>query len=409
MKKILILFVLLSASISYSQWQLTAGTGTAYGNTLYCVGDTLYAGTDFGAYKTTDNGNTWITINNGFTAPRKVKDFYYADGKLWCAAENNGLFYSTNFGNLWIREHSSSIVNPDAVVASGNYVIVSSTYVYYSTNLGSNWINMNQGQYPVFVGSLIINGNNIYAASSNNSHGCFVSFLGGTSWTRINGNLTGDNSEMDEIRYENNKIYAATQGGIWSSSDNGTNWINLNTALTNVNLWALHLRNSNIFVGSGNDVTNHSKIYLSNNDGSSWSDISSGLQTNLSFSEITTNSTHAFVMIFQTGAVYRRPLSELIGIQPISSEVPKQFSISQNYPNPFNPVTNINFDVKSKGLVKLAVFNSIGQEVAIILNQELSPGTYKANWNAANYPSGVYYYKLESGSFTETKKMVLIK
>ena len=122
MKKILILFVLLSASISYSQWQLTAGTGTAYGNTLYCVGDTLYAGTDFGAYKTTDNGNTWITINNGFTAPRKVKDFFYADGKLWCAAENNGLFYSTNGGDFWIRELSQSINYPDAVITSGNYI-----------------------------------------------------------------------------------------------------------------------------------------------------------------------------------------------------------------------------------------------------------------------------------------------
>ena len=60
-------------------------------------------------------------------------------------------------------------------------------------------------------------------------------------------------------------------------------------------------------------------------------------------------------------------------------------------------------------MVRLTVFNSIGQEVAVILNQELSPGTYKADWNAADYPSGVYYYKITAGDYTETKKMILIK
>ena len=101
--------------------------------------------------------------------------------------------------------------------------------------------------------------------------------------------------------------------------------------------------------------------------------------------------------------------SQLVSIVQTSNYIPFNYSIRQNYPNPFNPVTNINFDVREKGLVKLAVFNSIGQEIETLVNQQLSPGSYKVDWNAASHPSGVYYYKLTAGNFSETKKMILIK
>lgn len=104
-----------------------------------------------------------------------------------------------------------------------------------------------------------------------------------------------------------------------------------------------------------------------------------------------------------------------IGIQKISSEVPKNFLLSQNYPNPFNPVTKIRFQVPpSKGsggmiLAHLAVFDVLGKEVTTLVNQQLFPGEYEVEWNALNYPSGVYYYRLISGEFSFTKKMVLLK
>lgn len=403
MKTILTIFTLIIMNLSLlSQWQLTAGTGTAYGNTLYCVGDTVFAGTDFGAYKTTNNGNTWLTINNGFGTYHKVYDYSYSTGKIWSGNDGSGVYFSTNQGDNWVREYSNSFTGVYSIAAANQYVLVSNgSYVYYTTNLGANWIIMDGGTEPWGEGGIVINNNYVYSADF---EGVYVSFLGGTSWTRINGNLTGYSKDVDEIRFANNKLYIATRGGVWSSSNNGTTWENLNTAWTNTSLWALSVFNSNIFV-----ATNNSKIYLSTNDGTNWSDVSAGLPANIGVDEITSNSTHAFAMVYQTGAVYRRPLTELIGIQPISSEIPKQYSLSQNYPNPFNPVTNINFDIKSKGFVKLAIFNSLGQEIANIVNEELSVGKYKADWNASNYPSGVYYYKITAGDFSETKKMILIK
>ena len=83
--------------------------------------------------------------------------------------------------------------------------------------------------------------------------------------------------------------------------------------------------------------------------------------------------------------------------------------LSQNYPNPFNPVTNIKFSVAKTGLVKLSVFDITGKEVAMLVNEELNAGTYNYDFNALHLSNGIYFYRLETNNFTETKKMVLIK
>lgn len=101
--------------------------------------------------------------------------------------------------------------------------------------------------------------------------------------------------------------------------------------------------------------------------------------------------------------------SQTIGIQPISNVIPKEFSLSQNYPNPFNPTTNFEFRIADFGFVNLIIYDAMGREVEALVNEELKPGTYKAEWDASNFTSGVYFYRLTSGGYIETKRMVLIK
>jgi len=109
----------------------------------------------------------------------------------------------------------------------------------------------------------------------------------------------------------------------------------------------------------------------------------------------------------------------LIGIRTISQNVPKSFVLGQNYPNPFNPVTKIRFDVAlpfnrplsggdAEG-VRLVIYDILGREVAILINQQLNPGTYEVEWNAGNFPSGVYFYTLSIGNLSQSKKMILLK
>jgi hypothetical protein len=94
---------------------------------------------------------------------------------------------------------------------------------------------------------------------------------------------------------------------------------------------------------------------------------------------------------------------------PLLKEVPQKYILSQNFPNPFNPTTNIRFEIPRTLLVKLIVYDNLGREVATLVNEKLNAGSYEFEWNASEYPSGVYFYKLITDSFVETKKMVLLK
>jgi type IX secretion system substrate protein len=91
------------------------------------------------------------------------------------------------------------------------------------------------------------------------------------------------------------------------------------------------------------------------------------------------------------------------------SGLPTSYSLSQNYPNPFNPTTEIKFDIPTRSQTTLKVFNVLGQEVERLVDKEMSPGRYVAEWDASEYSSGIYFYKLESENFVDTKKMVLVK
>jgi photosystem II stability/assembly factor-like uncharacterized protein len=98
-----------------------------------------------------------------------------------------------------------------------------------------------------------------------------------------------------------------------------------------------------------------------------------------------------------------------IGIQNSNSEIPKDFSLHQNYPNPFNPVTNIAFSIPEETNVRLTVYDVIGREITVLIDQRLKPGSYRIDWNAEHYTSGMYFYRMQTDKYTDTKKMVLVK
>jgi hypothetical protein len=89
--------------------------------------------------------------------------------------------------------------------------------------------------------------------------------------------------------------------------------------------------------------------------------------------------------------------------------LPLKYSLEQNYPNPFNPVTKINYAIAKQGFVKISVFDLLGREVNVLVNEIKTPGFYSIDFNASNLSSGVYFYKLETNGFVDTKKMTVIK
>ncbi|MBL7129219.1 MAG: T9SS type A sorting domain-containing protein [Ignavibacteria bacterium] len=99
----------------------------------------------------------------------------------------------------------------------------------------------------------------------------------------------------------------------------------------------------------------------------------------------------------------------LTGVPIYSNEIPKEFKLYQNYPNPFNPTTSIKIDIPKSYHSKLTIYNLLGREIAILINENYNAGSYILNWDASGIPSGIYFYKIETGSFTDIKRMVLIK
>ena len=101
--------------------------------------------------------------------------------------------------------------------------------------------------------------------------------------------------------------------------------------------------------------------------------------------------------------------SQPTGISLNNSNIPSVFELSQNYPNPFNPTTNIKFKNKLAGIVKLSIFDLAGKEVALLVNERLSPGEYEYTFDGSNLTSGVYFYQLKTEEYIETKRMILAK
>jgi hypothetical protein len=120
------------------------------------------------------------------------------------------------------------------------------------------------------------------------------------------------------------------------------------------------------------------------------------------------NSDQVWVLCSQNGLSLMKIDRSVTGVKKNNLD-PRMFSLSQNFPNPFNPTTTISFVLPSRSFVSLKMFDMLGREVETIISGEMLAGSYSKQWNAANVSSGIYFYRLQAGSFTETKKLILLK
>jgi len=167
------------------------------------------------------------------------------------------------------------------------------------------------------------------------------------------------------------------------------------------------LDNAIIYVKSGNTYKNYG---ISNGSGSFTADkLTPGSYTltayRMGFNPVSQNVTITNSNVQNINFNFGSP----IGIQPISAQIPKSFNLYQNYPNPFNPETVIKFDIPKDQRVKIIIYDITGREVNKLLDEEIKAGTYNVRWNGSNYASGVYFYRIETGSYTLTKKMLMVK
>jgi hypothetical protein len=149
-------------------------------------------------------------------------------------------------------------------------------------------------------------------------------------------------------------------------------------------------------------------VFQSIDEGASWVSFNSGLPAVEVYDMKYKQAAGIILAATHDRGCWTFDLGSVLGVDPYSV-IPKEFTLSQNFPNPFNPETKIKFGLPKSGSVKLNIYDASGRVVSELINQNMNPGTFEVTWNASNYSSGVYFYKIESEGFTETKKMILIK
>jgi hypothetical protein len=279
----------------------------------------------------------------------------------------NGIKRSTDFGYTWIDVTTPSGGDITSFHDINGAIYAVNTGLYKSSDLGAPWIlAFSEGGQTTFNITHI--GSTVFASSKN---GVYMSTNAGNNWIIKNNNLPTDFLSAD-ITSINGNLYVCYRGlGVYKSSNSGDNWTLLNDNLSNTDAYCITANNDYVYTGT---FVNLSSCHES--------------------------------------GVFR--ISDLTAIRSFNNEIPKSYILFQNYPNPFNPTTKIKFEIPSNvksetSNVKITIYDILGREVATLVNEDLKTGSYEVKWNASNFSSGIYNYKLVAGDFISVKKMVLIK
>lgn len=168
-------------------------------------------------------------------------------------------------------------------------------------------------------------------------------------------------------------------------------------------VYALAINSSgHIFAGTESDGISRSK-----DNGNNWTQINSGLTSNYVRSLAINNSGYVFAGTNDSGVF--RSAGTTTFVKESGKSISNRFLLSQNYPNPFNPSTTINYSVPKQSNVTLTIYDALGREVTTLISEEESIGNYSIEFNAAYLSSGIYFYRLQAGSFAETKKLILLR
>lgn len=203
---------------------------------------------------------------------------------------------------------------------------------------------------------------------------------------------------------ENNGIISGTSGVIVKTTDGGLTW-NLHTTLTSEALYSIDYITPNNAVAVGSNGTILSTI----NGGETWSLQTIGVTKWLyGISLFDSNNGWA---VGDYGTILHTTNGGVTFIENEENNFtqPKEFLLQQNYPNPFNPSTNIQYSISTTQFVTIKVYDILGNEIATLVNDYKPAGTYEVTFNASKLSSGIYFYKLQSGNFVQTRKMILLK
>ena len=378
--------------------------------------------TGMGLVLTTNGGYNWTTISfNDTTFTTSFRGVYFVDWLTgWAVGGAMQIRKTTDGGYNWTRQipppiagvlNSVYFFNADTGIAIGRKNATFNSCILRTTNGGENW-------FEVIASTA--NQNELYDQYWYGTEGwiCGKSILlksinGGVNFVNYYANLPPTSNGVNALlsidfawgsgwigasNIDHKNIYKTTNfGQNWVFQDNPVahyTYAQINDVDFSDNAlgWAAH---GTPFSGA---------IMVTYNGGANWEIEES---TNVWFDCLNIYNDCIVYSGSGGGKVWYRGIPS--SVKKIGSEIPDVYSLFQNYPNPFNPVTNIRFSIIKGTHIRLKVFDILGKEVTTLIDEILAAGIYESQWKAEGYPSGVYFYRIETDNFTEVKKMLLLK
>ncbi len=366
----------------------------------------LLAGTfGGGIYRSTNGGADWEQINSNMLSVYIWSLITAPGGNIYAGTER-GIYASTDNGSSWFLAGLSD-GDVRALILGDNGRIFAGVWgrgVYYTNDHGASWTEFNTGLTDLSVQAFAKNSNgDIYVGTMGG--GVHKLTINSGGWFHLNSNPVSRYIWSLTVN-GNGDVFAGTYGdGVIKSSDGGATWVRLNQGLTATHIYAIsHDDAGNIFASAWGSGVYVLPSVITDRFPDFWTDF--GLKgTNISSISVNT-ATHQVVAGTESGDIYR---TDIVLSVKENTTVPAEFKLYQNYPNPFNPATVIEFALPSAQNVKLSVYNILGQEIKVLNDGPLTAGYHKFTFDGKNLASGIYFYRVVAGKFSEVKKMVLTK
>jgi hypothetical protein len=384
------------------------------------LGSNVFAGTYGGViYQLSDHEADWSAV---FTTTGSVQSLAFCGSNLLAGAYEGIILLRTGDGRIWeeVYDDGPSWSASSFAVDAGKILAGSGRHALVSTDSGKTWLATTLRDGGMFSGisSVAVSGANLFVGSYRD--GVFRSTNNGTNWVALNSGLPRLRNDSTAIVALNaltvcgGNLFAGTSAGVFLSTNNGEYWTEVNSGLP-LSPWdTTSIARVDAFAESGGSLFagTSAGVFLSTNNGTTWTAANTGLPTNPSGSYPSVNCFAISGTSLFAGTrlgIWRRPLSEMVTSAERATELPKRFALDQNYPNPFNPATSITYQLPTTSHVTLIVYDLLGREVAELVNENKQAGVHSVQFEAVGLSSGVYFYRMQAGTYTSTRKLILVK
>ncbi len=384
---------------------------------------------------TSDGGNTWNLKNSPINGWWRANDIYFfnsLNGFLISNGDSLMVFNTIDGGINWsqlyalytncsygiseidgryINSSFSDLIHGSIVGSFGTENLCNNWNELFmlTTNGGFNWFQQNElGNYNSFNDVVLIDSLNCFVVGRNLDGGRILHTTnGGINWEEQNYSLNGFFSGVSFSNALHGTIigydFDEAKGIIIHTTNGGNTWNLKNDNLNNYNPVYYDIEFLDSL--SGIIIGRNGLIIQTSDGGLTWNKRESG--TNNDLYKVTLLGNNKFFITASWETILKGDI--VTSVDEFENTIPNKFELSQNFPNPFNPSTKINYSVPQISFVTLKVYDILGKEVSTLVNEEKTIGNYEINFDANNLSSGVYFYRMQAGEFSETKKFILLR